>query len=170
MEGSSWEMAFMNSLIRIGFGMYASIPTAMQRCRSSAAECAVSARMGVREPVLPFHFADGSGGFEPVHLGHLDIHHNQIELLGGKCGHGFLAAPRSRYRESPLPQQVACQQLIRRVVLDQKDVMPMRGHRLDLSVAARCRRAPALSETWNRSGFPPQEPGCAGWHPADPTA
>ena len=94
--------------------------------------------------------ADGGGGLEAVHLGHLHVHQHQVERLLLQGGQRLLAVVGHDHRVAVLLQQADGQPLVDGVVLRQQDVgaaavggaglAPARSRLPARSVSARGRR------------------------------
>ncbi len=74
--------------------------------------------------------ADELRGREPVHPRHVQVHHDQVEVLRGGTRDGFRAAPRPHRRAAERRQAAFCHGRIHRLVLDEQHVAVQRGFHL----------------------------------------
>jgi len=65
--------------------------------------------------------ANGGGGFEAVHFGHLDVHEDEIEVLQGEKFHGFFSGLGNRDGVTVFFEEADGQELIDSVVFGEKD-------------------------------------------------
>src|SRR6266446_8361258 len=100
----------------MGLVTYASIPAERQRSRSSFRACAVRAMMGGSPACEFLALTNFSGGFETVHLRHLDVHQDQIEFLFLRRTNRLLAIHGNGNREVALLEQALRQGAVDGVV------------------------------------------------------
>lgn len=69
-----------------------------------------------------FRLADDTGGFEPVHFGHLNIHQDEVKLAVNKLSDCFVPVYRQRDAPPLTPQDAAGHFLIDDVILSHHNI------------------------------------------------
>ncbi len=91
--------------------------------------------MGTRRPRLRFVRSDATRRFQAVHLRHLNIHEDQIEIVGRRQRDRLVPRVGDGHVMPPLSQNAHCQLLVERTVFGQQDaearhaVFRLRGRR-----------------------------------------